>query len=150
VRSEQQLCERPDYDLLFRFFLDINLYHPNWDATTFTKNRDRLVQHEVARQFFEEVVRQAKKAALIFAEHVTVDGRLIEAWDVSKEGREAGNRPPSRRPRQPDGELSRREAIKRDPRIDDESEVEAGAGGQSKLAREGSGKEAQFCYSGHV
>jgi transposase len=53
VRSERQFCERLDYDLLFRFFLDMNLDDPSWDATTFTKNRNRLVQHEVARYFFE-------------------------------------------------------------------------------------------------
>ena len=63
-----------------RFFLDMNLDDASWDATTFTKNRDRLVEHEVARQFFEEVVRQAKKAGLMSAEHFTVDGTLIEAW----------------------------------------------------------------------
>ena len=80
MRSERQFCERLDYDLLFRFFLDMDLDDPSLDATTFTKNRDRLVQHEVARQFFEEVVRQAKDAGLISAEHFTVDGTLIEAW----------------------------------------------------------------------
>jgi transposase len=72
VRSERQFCERLDYELLFRFFLDMNLDDASWDATTFTKNRDRLVEHEVARQFFEEVVRQAKKAGLVSAEHFTV------------------------------------------------------------------------------
>jgi transposase len=73
VRSERQFCERLDYDLLFRFFLDMNLDDPSWDASVFTKNRDRLVHHEVARQLFEEVVRQAKEAELISAEHFTVD-----------------------------------------------------------------------------
>jgi len=52
VRSERQFCERLDYDLLFRFFMDMNLDDPSWDATTFTKNRDRLVQHDVARHLF--------------------------------------------------------------------------------------------------
>src|SRR5216110_992128 len=80
VRSERQFCERLGYDLLFRFFLDMNLDDASWDATTFTKNRDRLVQHEVARQFFEAVVRQAKQAGLMSADHFTVDGTLIEAW----------------------------------------------------------------------
>jgi transposase len=98
VRSERQFCERLDYDLLFRFFLDMNLDDPSWDATTFTKNRDRLVEHEVARQFFEAVVRQARQKGLMSAEHFTVDGTLIEAWASLKsfrpQGREAGGPPP--------------------------------------------------------
>jgi transposase len=96
VRSERQFCERLDYHLLFRFFLDMNLDDPSWDATTFTKNRDRLVAHEVARQFFEEVVRQAKKASLISVEHFTVDGTLIEAWASKKAPRKAAESPVSR------------------------------------------------------
>jgi transposase len=98
VRSERQFCERLDYDLLFRFFLDMNLDDPSWDATTFTKNRDRLVQHEVARQFFEEVVRQAKSAGLVSAEHFTVDGTLIEAWASLKSFRKKGEKPEDRPP----------------------------------------------------
>ena len=68
----------------------MNLDDPSWDATTFTKNRDRLVQHEVARQFFEAVVRQAKQAQIISAEHFTVDGTLIEAWASLKSFRKKG------------------------------------------------------------
>jgi transposase len=79
LRSERQFCERLDYDLLFHFVLDLNLDDPNWDAWVFTKNRDRLVRHEVAWQFFAEVVRQAKRAEFISAENVTVEGTLIEA-----------------------------------------------------------------------
>src|SRR5512138_3146440 len=73
VRSERQFCERLDYDLLFRFFLGMNLDDASWDATVFTKNRDRLVEHEVARRFFEAVVRQARQADLLSREHFTVD-----------------------------------------------------------------------------
>jgi transposase len=98
VRSERQFCERLDYDLLFRFFLDMNLDDASWDATTFTKNRDRLVEHEVARQFFEEVVRHTKKAGLVSAEHFTVDGTLIEAWASMKSFRKKGEKPKDRRP----------------------------------------------------
>jgi transposase len=98
VRSERQFCERLDYDLLFRFFLDMNLDDLSWDATTFTKNRDRLGQHEVARQFFEEVVRQAKKAGLVSAAHFTVDGTLIEAWASLKSFRRKGEKPEDRPP----------------------------------------------------
>jgi transposase len=80
VRSERQFCERLNYDLLFRFFLDMSLDDEAWDQSTFAKNRDRLIQHEVARRFFEEVVRAAKAARLMSQEHFTVDGTLIEAW----------------------------------------------------------------------
>src|SRR3954447_12137876 len=90
VRSERQFCERLDYDLLFRFFLDMNLDDPTWDATTFTKNRDRLVQHEVARQFFEAVVRQAKgsRAHLRRALHGRrdADRGLGEPEELSQKG----------------------------------------------------------------
>ena len=71
----------------------MNLDDPSWDATTFTKNRDRLVQHEVARQFFEAVVRQARQKGLMSAEHFTVDGTLIdgvgEPEELPPQGREA-------------------------------------------------------------
>jgi transposase len=81
------------HDLLFRFFLDMNSDDPSWDATTFTKNRDRFVQHEVARHFFEAVVRQAKPAELMSAEHFTVDGTLIEAWASLKSFRKKDEKP---------------------------------------------------------
>ena len=79
VRSEWKFCERLNYDLLFRFFLDMSLDDEAWDQSTFAKNRDWLIQHEVARLFFEEVVRAAKAARLMSSEHFTVDGTLIEA-----------------------------------------------------------------------
>src|SRR6476619_4730405 len=80
IRSERQFCERLDYDLLFRFFLDMSLDDASFDATSFTKNKERLLRAEVARRFFEGVVRQAREGRLISAEHFTVDGTLIEAW----------------------------------------------------------------------
>ncbi len=144
VRSERQFCERLDYDLLFRFFLDMNLDDASWDATTFTKNRDRLVQHEVARQFFEEVVRQAKQAALISAEHFTVDGTLIEAWASLKSFRKKGEKP-----RDPPDDPS-------NPTVDFHGEKrsnethESTTDPESKLARKGKGKESKLSYSGHV
>jgi hypothetical protein len=76
----------------------MNLDDAAWDATTFTKNRDRLVQHEVARHFFEEVVRQAKRAALISSEHFTVDGTLIDAWASLKSFRKKGEKSQDRSP----------------------------------------------------
>jgi len=133
VRSERQFCERLDYDLLFRFFLDMNLDDPSWDATTFTKNRDRLVQHEVARQFFEEVVRQAKQAQLISAEHFTVDGTLIEAWaslkSFRKKGEKPQDRPPPDDPGNPTVDFHGEKRSNETPRVDDRPGGEAGAQG---------------------
>jgi transposase len=146
VRSERQFCERLDYDLLFRFFLDMNLDDPSWDATTFTKNRDRLVQHEVAREFFEAVVRQAKKAALISAEHFTVDGTLIDAWASLKTFRKKGEKPEDRPP--PDDRGNPTVNFHGEKRSNQTHESTTDP--ESKLARKGSGKEAKLSYSGHV
>lgn len=146
VRSERQFCERLDYDLLFRFFLDMNLDDSSWDATTFTKNRDRLVEHEVARHFFEEVVRQAKKAGLISAEHFTVDGTLIDAWASLKSFRPKGERPENRRPPDDPGNPTVNFHGEKRSNKTHESTTDP----ESKLARKGDGKEAKLSYSGHV
>ena len=80
IRSERQLCERLRYDMLFRFFLELQVDGPTFDPSGFAHNRDRLLQADVARLFFEGVLRQAKSAQLISKEHFTVDGTLMEAW----------------------------------------------------------------------
>ena len=80
VRSERQLMEQLDYNLLFRWFVGLSMDDAVWDATVFTKNRERLLQGDVARAFFERVVAQAQARHLLSAEHFTVDGTLIEAW----------------------------------------------------------------------
>src|SRR5690349_12421861 len=90
VRSERQFCERLDYDLLFRFFLGMNLDEEGFDPTSFTKNRDRLLEADVARLFFEGVVGVARQRGLISAEHFTVDGTLIEAWASTKSFKKKG------------------------------------------------------------
>lgn len=146
VRSERQFCERLDYDLLFRFFLDMNLDDASWDATTFTKNRDRLVQHEVARQFFEEVVRQAKKSGLVSAEHFTVDGTLIEAWASLKSFRKKGEKPEDRPP--PDDRGNPSVNFHGEKRSNETHESTTDP--EARLARKGKGKEAKLSYSGHV
>ena len=78
IRSERAFCERLNYDLLFKWFLDMRIDQPAFDATTFTKNRKRLLQHEVADEFFAAVVRQAKLRRYISAEHFSVDGTLLK------------------------------------------------------------------------
>ena len=124
----------------------MNLDDSSWDATTFTKNRDRLVQHEVARQFFEEVVRQAKKAALISAEHFTVDGTLIEAWASLKTFRKKGEKPEDRPP--PDDRGNPTVNFHGEKRSNETHESTTDP--ESRLARKGDGKEAKLSYSGHV
>src|SRR5437667_1645070 len=80
VRSERQLMEQLDYNLLFRWFVGLSMDDPIWDATVFSKNRERLLAGEVAQGFFQQVVAQAREQGLLSAEHFTVDGTLIEAW----------------------------------------------------------------------
>jgi transposase len=79
VRSERLLMEEIDYSLLFRWFVGMNLEEPVWDVTVFTKNRDRLLDGDVAREFLSEVVNQAQEKNITSDEHFTVDGTLIEA-----------------------------------------------------------------------
>ena len=79
VRSERAFCEQLDYNLLFRWFLDMNLIEPSFDATTFTKNRERLLRHGVGQALFGEVVLEAERQGLLSDKHFTVDGTLIEA-----------------------------------------------------------------------
>ena len=80
VRSERQFCERLCYDLLFKWFLDLNVADEPFDASTFSKNRARLLEVDAARAFFAEVVAEAKRRGLLSAGHFTVDGTLLEAW----------------------------------------------------------------------
>src|SRR5580765_7912316 len=80
VRSERLLMEEIDYSMLFRWFVGMNLDEPVWDVTVFTKNRNRLLEGDVAREFLSQVINQAKEKSLTSDEHFTVDGTLLEAW----------------------------------------------------------------------
>jgi len=80
VRSERQFCEQLRYNLLFRYFLDIGLDEEAFDASSFAKNKARLLAEDVAGQFFAGIVAQARAAQLLSPDHFTVDGTLIEAW----------------------------------------------------------------------
>jgi transposase len=86
VRSERMLMEQLDYNLLFRWFVGLNMDDPVWDVTVFTKNRERLLAAEVANTFFDEVLAQASSRNLLSTEHFTVDGTLIEAWASQTQG----------------------------------------------------------------
>src|SRR5439155_11637845 len=79
VRSERLLMEQLDYNLLFRWFVGLNMDEPVWDVTVFTKNRERLLKADIAKKFFELVLKQAQALDLMSDEHFTVDGTLLEA-----------------------------------------------------------------------
>src|SRR5436190_1166354 len=80
IRSERLLMEQLDYNLLFRWFVGLEMDDPIWNPTVFTKNRERLLAGEIARAFFDRVVAQARERGLLSDEHFTVDGTLVEAW----------------------------------------------------------------------
>lgn len=84
IRSERLLCEQLDYNLLFRWFVGLSVDEAVWDHSTFTKNRERLIEAKVARKLLRRVVRSAKAARLLSNEHFSVDGTLIESWAAVK------------------------------------------------------------------
>jgi transposase len=95
VRSERMLVEQMEYNLLFRWFVGLGMNERVWDATSFSKNRDRLLSGEVAQQFFSAVLGQARRARLLHDEHFTVDGTLIDAWASEKSYQKKPGPPPS-------------------------------------------------------
>jgi transposase len=84
IRSERLLCEQLDYNLLFRWFVGLSIDEPIWDHSSFTKNRDRLIEAKVARKLLRRIVRKARDARLLSNEHFSVDGTLIESWAAVK------------------------------------------------------------------
>ena len=140
VRSERAFCEELEYNLLFRWFLDMNLMERSFDPTVFTKNRKRLLEHRVGQTLFDEVVWEADRRGLLSDEHFSVDGTLNRGSGQHQELPTA-RRPGGiarRRPRQSVGGLSWREVEERDPREQDgpRGQVDAegeGQGGQAVL-----------------
>jgi transposase len=167
VRSERQLCEQLDYNLLFRWFVGMSMVEESFDASTFSKNRERLMSHHVAGVFFHHVVERARAAQLMSAEHFTVDGTLIEAWASLKSFRpkeEAGehrrerNRRKGRRNRQRDSRRrrSRGAAGGSNPAVSfhgtrrRNDTHRSTTDPEAKLYRKGNGKEARLCFSAHA
>jgi transposase len=144
IRSERLLMEEIDYSMLFRWFVGMNLDEPVWDATVFTKNRDRLLEGDVAREFLAEVVRQAQTKGLTSDEHFTVDGTLIEAWASLKslQRKDQKNGPPPDDPGNPTVDFH---GEKRSNQTH-ESTTDPDA----LLARKGNGKEAKLSYNGNL
>jgi transposase len=143
VRSERLLMEEIDYSILFRWFVGLNLDEAVWDATTFTKNRDRLLEADVAKHFLAQVVEQARAKGLTSDEHFTVDGTLLEAWaGVKSFQRKEGKNPPTDDPGNPtvnfhgEKRSNQTHESKTDP--------------EAKMARKGDGKESKLSYSGNL
>lgn len=146
IRSERQLMEQLDYNLLFRWFVGLNGDEPVWDASTFSQNRDRLLDGEVARLFLAHVVEEARERGLLSAEHFTVDGTLIEAWASQKSFRPKDERPEDRPA--PDDPSN--------PTVNFHGERRSNATHRSTtdpdalLARKSRGEPAKLSYRGHV
>jgi transposase len=146
VRSDELFCEMLEYNILFRWFLDMDLEEASFDPTTFTKNRERLLAHHVTQKFFDAVVGHARGAGLLSDAHFTVDGTLIEAWASLK----------SFKVTTPDGRADPSPEDPGNPTVDFHGEVRSNATHQSttdaeaRLMRKGRGKEAKLCFSGHV
>jgi transposase len=146
VRSERLFCEQLDYNILFRWFLDMNLDEESFDHSSFTRNRDRLLIHDVAKEFFRTVVEQARAAGLLSDEHFSVDGTLIEAWASLKSFRKKGEKPGDRPPPDDPG----------NPSVDFHGEKRTNATHESttdpeaKLAKKSTGTAAKLSYSQHA
>ncbi len=146
VRSERLFCEQLDYNLLFRWFLDMSMVEDGFDATVFTKNRARLIEHDVARQFFAQLVAQARAAGLMSNEHFTVDGTLIEAWASHKSFRKKDEQPGDRPPPDDPG----------NPSVDFHGERRTNAthasttDPEAKLARKSNNTAARLSFSQHA
>jgi transposase len=143
VRSERQFCERLRYDLLFKWFLDLNVEDEGFDHSTFSKNRQRLLDHEVAGQFFAAVVEQARLRRYVSDDHFTVDGTLLEAWASVKSFKPKDGGPPSG-------------GGGRNPDVDFHGQTRSNAthasttDPEARLARKGNSHEAKLAYGAHV
>ena len=143
IRSERLLMEQLDYNVLFRWFVGLSMDDPVWAPTVFTKNRDRLLEGDVARAFFERVLDQARTQKLLSDEHFTVDGTLIEAWAGHKSFKRKGEQP--KKPSDPGN-----------PSVDFRGEKRTNethastTDPEARLYRKSFGEASKLCYSGHV
>jgi len=145
VRSERQFCERLQYDMLFRWFLDMGIEDTVFVPTTFTKNRERLLTHEVADKFFKASVEQARLRGFVSDDHFTADGSLLEAWASLK----------SFKPKDGDGSSSG-EGGGRNPSVDFHGEKRSNethastTDAEALLARKGNAQPAKLQFAEHV
>src|SRR3954453_9020185 len=143
VRSERQLMEQLDYNLLFRWFVGLGVDDAVWDVTVFTKNRDRLLEGEITAKFLRAVLDQPKIKALLSYEHFSVDGTLIQAWASMKSFRpkDGSGEPPA------PGRNGERD-FHGEQRTNDTHASTTDP--EAKLVRKGKGKEAKLCFMGHA
>ena len=144
IRSERLLMEQLDYNLLFRWFVGLSMDDRVWDATVFTKNRERLLAGDIDQLFFEQVLEQARERELLSDEHFTVDGTLVEAWAGQKsfQPRTGGSKRPPDDPGNPtvDFKGEKRSNETHVSRTDPEA----------RLYRKSFGTESKLCYAGHI
>jgi transposase len=144
VRSDRLFCEMLDYNILFRWFLDLDMESPSFDASTFSKNRERLIGNEVGARFLAQVCNIAKSWGLLSDEHFTVDGTLVEAWASLKSFKRV------------DGPDKGSDDDPSNPTVDFHGEQrsnqthQSSSDPQSRLARKGKGKEAKLSYSANA
>ena len=141
IRSERQLMEQLDYNLMFRWFVGLSVDAPVWDATVYSKNRDRLVAGDVAARFLQAVLRGARVRRLLSDEHFSVDGTLIEAWASMKSFRrkDDGGDPPAGRNAERDFRGERRSNATHASTTD----------ADARLFRKGEGQSSRLCFMGH-
>lgn len=143
VRSERQFCERLEYDLLFKWFLDLNLEDPAFDPSSFSKNRARLLEHDVAGRFMQAVIEEAQRRRLLSEEHFTVDGTLLEAWASLKSFRPKDDQdPPTGRGRNPERDF--RGVPRKNESHASTTDPEA------RLYTKSKGQAAKLCFMAHA
>jgi transposase len=143
IRSEQLLMEELDYSVLFRWFVGLGMDDPVWDATTFTKNRDRLLTGDVAEAFFQAVLAEAEGAGLLSDEHFTVDGTLLEAWASQKSFRRRDTPPDV-----PDDPGNPTVNFRGEERKNDTHQSTTDP--DARLYKKSTGSEARLVYLGHL
>jgi transposase len=141
VRSDRLFCQMLDYNILFRWFLDMSLEDPGLDQSNFTRLRERLVDEDLAQRFFDAIVKVARSEGLLSSEHLTVDGTLIEAWAGHKSFKPKDGPPP---PSDGRGGVNFRGRPRANDTHASSSDPEA------KSARKGPGKEAKLSFGGHA
>ena len=149
VRSERQLMEQLDYNLLFRWFVGLSADDPVWDATVFCKNRDRLLDGDIAAKFFASVLNLPHVRKLLSSEHFSVDGTLIEAWASMKSfvPKDGSKPPPGRGSGGSGGRNAERDFHGEKRKNDTHSST---TDPDARLFRKGTGKEAKLCHMGHL
>lgn len=144
IRSERQLIERLEFDLLFRWFVGIGVDDPAWDHSTFSKNRDRLLEGDIAAKFLEAVLAQPRVRRLLPTDHFSVDGTLIEAWASMKSFKPTDGSDPPPRDGGRNGETDFHGQKRSNATHASTTDPEA------RLYRKGPGKEARLCFIGHA